>query len=144
MRFFKKNILYIACGQSLAALLGSLYFSQVLVLPPCILCWIQRIFMFPLSIIITVGIVRKDKGLPYYVLPLSIPGFLVAFYQHLLQVNILSENLAPCTVGVSCVTKYWSLFDFITIPLLSSAAFAVITLCMLIFLVEENKNDTRN
>lgn len=139
MKFLKKNVLYIAWVQALAALLGSLYFSQVLSLPPCILCWIQRIFMFPLVLIIAVGIARKDKGLPYYALPLSIPGFLVAFYQHLLQVNIISEKLAPCSVGVSCVTKYWSLFDFVTLPLLSAVAFAVITVCMLIFLQSNKK-----
>lgn len=142
MTLVKKNILYIAWMQALAALLGSLYFSEIAGLPPCILCWIQRIFMYPLVVIIAVGIYRRDKSVPYYVLPLAIPGFFVAFYQHLLQVGVISEKLAPCTVGISCVTKYWSLFDFITLPLLSVVAFAVVTLCMVIFL--RGINDTRN
>ncbi len=141
MMWIKKNILYVAWAQALAALFGSLYFSEIVGIPPCILCWIQRIFMYPLVVIIAVGIMRKDKSLPYYVLPLSIPGFLVAFYQHLLQVGIISEKSAPCSVGISCITKYWSLFDFITLPLLSAVAFAVITLCVVIFL---KNNDKRN
>lgn len=133
MKRIKQSILYLAWVQALAAMLGSLYFSEFLGIPPCVLCWYQRILMYPLVVIIAVGIVRKDKGLPFYVLPLSVPGFLVAFYQHLLQVGIISESLAPCTLGVSCVTKYWSLFDFITIPLLSAFAFALISLAVIIF-----------
>lgn len=140
IKLLKKNVLYIAWVQALAALLGSLYFSEVVGIPPCILCWIQRIFMYPLVVIIAVGILRKDKSLPYYVLPLSIPGFLVAFYQHLLQVGIISEALAPCTVGVSCVTKYWSFYDLITLPFLSAVGFAVISLSMVIFLRENQKS----
>ena len=32
--------------------LGSLFFSEVMELPPCSLCWYQRLFMFPLPIVI--------------------------------------------------------------------------------------------
>ena len=131
MRWLKKNAFYIAWAQALAAFLGSLYFSEILKIPPCDLCWYQRILMYPLVFIIPVGIIRKDKRLPYYVLPLSIPGILVGFYQHLLQIAVIPSSFAPCTLGVSCATKYWSLFDFITLPLLSTAAFALITVVMI-------------
>ncbi len=132
MKLIQQNILYLAFVQALAAMVGSLYFSEVVGIVPCVLCWYQRILMYPLVAILAVGIARKDKGLPFYVLPLSVPGFLIAFYQHLLQVGVISESLAPCTLGVSCVTKYWSLFDFITLPLLSAVAFALISIAVLI------------
>ena len=69
---FKNNSAHIAWGAALVATLGSLYFSFILKLEPCLLCWYQRIFMFPLVVIIGVGIYRKDIGLAAYVLPLSI------------------------------------------------------------------------
>lgn len=132
-------MIYIAWVQALAATLGSLYFSEILSIPPCTLCWYQRILMYPLVFIIPVGIIRKDKGLPFYVLPLAIPGIIIAFYQHLLQVGVIPEALAPCGIGVSCATKTWSLLDFITLPLLSAVAFAVITFIMVILLRENKK-----
>ncbi|MBI2034293.1 MAG: disulfide bond formation protein B, partial [Candidatus Levybacteria bacterium] len=83
-QYLVKNILYIAWVQSIAATLISLYYSEVRHFAPCILCWYQRIMMYPLIIIIAVGILRKDKKLYQYVLPMSIIGMLIAFYQILL------------------------------------------------------------
>jgi len=134
---FKKYIVYIAWIQSLLALFSSLYFSEIRHFTPCILCWYQRILMFPLVIIIAVGILKRDKKLYEYVLPFSALGLLVSFYQVLLQVGLVSESLAPCSQGVSCTTKYVSYFGFVTIPVLSFAAFAIITICMLI--MKKNK-----
>ena len=37
------------------ATLGSLFFSEVMQRTPCVLCWYQRIAMFPLVFILTVG-----------------------------------------------------------------------------------------
>lgn len=138
--FFKHNILYLAWVQALVAALGSLYFSEIKQFAPCVLCWYQRIFMYPLVIIIAVGILRKDKFLHWYVLPLSILGGLVAFYQVLLQQGILPEKVAPCTIGVSCLTKYTSYLGFLSIPLMSLLAFALITVCMVIY---KKYNETR-
>lgn len=68
----RKYILYIALIQALVATLGSLFFSEAMKLTPCKLCWLQRIFMYPLVFIITVGIIKKDKALYLYILPLTI------------------------------------------------------------------------
>ena len=132
MEFIKKNILYIAWIQSIIAMFGSLFFSEVMKLPPCILCWYQRILMYPLTVIIAVGILRKDKGIHQYVLPLSITGLCIAIYHNLLYYGIIPESIQPCRLGISCTTKQIEWFGFITIPLMSLVAFAVITVCMLI------------
>lgn len=133
-KFIVENILYLAWIQALVATAVSLYASEVLKLPPCVLCWYQRIFMYPLAIILPIGIFNKDKKIHQYVLPLSIFGMLVALYHYLLQIGVIPENLAPCISGISCTTKY-TFFnsDFITIPLLSFLAFALITLCMMVY-----------
>ena len=128
-----KNILYIAWIQSITATLGSLYYSEIKQFSPCILCWYQRIFMYPLIIIIAVGILRRDKKVYQYAAPMSIAGMFIALYHILLQKGILPEAVAPCVLGASCKIGYTGYFGFITIPMLSFSAFAIITICMLIY-----------
>lgn len=88
--------------------------------------------MYPLIIIIAVGILRKDKKLYQYVLPMSILGWGIALYHILLQKGIIPEAIAPCTLAASCTREYTGYFGFITIPVMSFTAFAVITICMLL------------
>lgn len=90
--------------------------------------------MYPLVIIIGVSILRKDRGLPAYVLPFSILGMGFSAYHYLLQQGIIAEALAPCQAGISCTTKQIEYFGFITIPFLSFLAFTLITVCMMIMI----------
>ncbi len=136
---FKQKILYIAWAQALVATAGSLYFSEIAHFTPCVLCWYQRICMYPLVVILAVGILEKNKHIYKYVLPLSITGLTLALYHNLLYYRILPESTAPCGFGVPCTAKFFAWFGFVTIPLLSLTAFVVITACMLIY-----KNVKRN
>jgi disulfide bond formation protein DsbB len=131
--WIERILLYVAWIQAAAAMAGSLYFSEIAHFPPCLLCWYQRIVMYPLVAIIPVGILRRDKGLPLYVLPLSIIGMLIAGYHNLLYWKIIPESDAPCQLGVSCTSKFIEWFGFVTIPLLSFAAFTLITVCMILY-----------
>ena len=138
--FIKKYALHIAFIQAWTATLGSLYFSEILKYPPCPLCWYQRIFMYPLIFILAVAIWRNDKNAAYYVLPLSITGALIAFYQYLLQMTPLSEvGVATCSSLTPCSAIQIMFFGFITIPFLSLAAFIVITSLMLVILKTKKK-----
>lgn len=125
------SLALIAWAASLAALLGSLYFSEIAHFPPCTLCWYQRIALYPLVFLIPVGIIRKDANLPYYILAITIPGAVVSLYHNLLYYNILPEAAAPCAIGVSCTTKFIEYFGFVTIPLMALVIFAVIIACMI-------------
>lgn len=136
---FNKNIVYLAWFQALAATFGSLYYSEIRHFTPCLLCWYQRIFMYPLVLIIAVGILRKDTKMYLYVLPMSILGMIIALYHNLLQYQILPETIAPCSLGASCTTRYTGYFGFITISLMSLTAFLVITLSLLIYRKIVNK-----
>ncbi|HKC14701.1 MAG TPA: disulfide oxidoreductase [Patescibacteria group bacterium] len=133
MNFIRKNILYIAFIQALLAAFMSLYFSLVMQLPPCVLCWYQRICMYPIAIILAVGILRKDKKVYQYVLPFSIIGLAISVYHNLLYYQILPESAAPCEQGISCTTRLIEWGGFVTIPLLSLVGFSVITICMFIY-----------
>ena len=133
MNFLKKNLLYLAFIQALVATMGSLFFSEVMHWTPCVLCWYQRICMYPLIAIFAVGILKKDKQVNFYAWPLIIVGWIIAFYHNLLYYNILPEAAAPCAAGVSCTTKFFAWFGFITIPLLSLTAFTILGGLMLIY-----------
>ena len=127
----REALVYIAWVQSLIAMLGSLFFSEVMGFVPCSLCWYQRILMYPLVIILTVGILLRDTKLRYYVLPLSILGLAIAVYHNLLYFGLISEDtFGTCTGGVSCTVRWFEWFGFISIPQLSLIAFIVITGCM--------------
>lgn len=99
------KLAYAAWFQVLVATLGSLYFSEIMKLPPCTLCWYQRLFMYPLVHILAVAIISEDRYLKYYCLPLSIIGLLIATYHNLLYYHIVPESIAPCTAGISCTTR---------------------------------------
>lgn len=133
MNFLKKYVLYWAFGQSLIAMLGSLYFSEIAKFPPCVLCWYQRIVMYPLVVIFAVGILKKDKFVNYYAWPMIIVGWLISVYHNLLYYKILPEAAAPCIQGVSCTTKFIQWFGFVTIPFLSLAAFTILGILMIIY-----------
>lgn len=114
------------------ATLGSLYFSEVMEFPPCVLCWYQRICLFPLVVIIPAGLFPFDKGVVRYALPLSLAGWLTAAYHNLLYTGVIPKSLQPCSKGVSCTEEYITLLGFLTIPLLSLLAFSAVIALLLI------------
>jgi disulfide bond formation protein DsbB len=106
----------------------SLFFSSVLEYEPCVLCWYQRICLFPLIFIFAAGLLPTfDKSVIKYALPLTIVGGLTALYHSLLYAGIIPENIQPCSQGVSCTEKYIELFGFISIPMMSFFAFSLLT-----------------
>ena len=120
------TIIFICWIVASASTLGSLFFSEIMELPPCALCWYQRIFMFPLVLLLLVGLFPFDKSIIKYALPLALTGWGFALYHFLLYSGFIPENLQPCSQGVSCSETYLDLFGFLTIPLLSLIAFSTI------------------
>ena len=127
----KKTIL-LSWITSIIATLGSLYFSEVMHFIPCTLCWFQRILMYPLSILLGVGVYYQDRKVYRYVLPLSIIGMFVSLYQYSLQKLPFMEQFEACTSGVPCSGQYINWLGFITIPLLAFFAFTIITISLII------------
>ena len=120
------TIIFICWIIAVVSTLGSLFFSEIMELAPCSLCWYQRIFMFPLVIIFFVGLFSFDKSIIKYALPIAIIGWGFAFYHYLLYSGFIPVNLQPCSQGVSCSETYLDLFGFLTIPLLSLISFTII------------------
>jgi disulfide bond formation protein DsbB len=121
---------YVALLAACLATGGSLFFSEVLQWIPCTLCWYQRILMYPLSVLIAVGILRRDAGLPLVVLPFSLAGAGVSLYHYLL-IKTDWFPPPPCRSGVPCTVDYIDIFGFINIPFLALTAFLIISVTML-------------
>jgi disulfide bond formation protein DsbB len=109
-----------------AATLTSLFFSEVMEVPVCVLCWYQRIAMYPLALILAIGLFPYDPGVARYGVALSGAGWLVALYQVLLVAGVIPEDLQPCVQGVPCSETHIALFGFLNIPTLSLLAFTLI------------------
>ena len=106
--------------------LMSLFFGEIMKLPPCTLCWYQRICLFPLTAILAVGILHRDDRLVSYAMPLVATGLAIAIYHNLLYFGFIPETLSPCTEGVSCREVQIEWLGFITIPLMALLAFTTI------------------
>ena len=133
--WLNRNSLYIALITAWVAMCGSLYFSEVRGYVPCVLCWYQRILMYPLTLVLAIGLLRRDWNLPYYVLPFSLLGLGVSTYHYLLEKTDLFAGSAACRQGVSCTTQWINWFGFVTIPFLALTAFLIISLMSVIALV---------
>ena len=126
------SILFLAWFVASASTLGSLFFSYVMEFAPCVLCWYQRIFLFPLVLVLAAGLFPFDRRAIKFSLPLTIAGWLTAFYHNLLYAGIIPESLQPCSQGVSCTEEYIELFGFLTIPMLSLLSFSTIAVLLII------------
>lgn len=113
-----------------SATLGALFFGEVMGLPPCLLCWYQRICMFPLALILPVGLLPYDRRIVRYGLPLALIGLSIAIFHQLLVAGWVPKSLEPCARGVPCSKTVIELFGFLTIPWLSIAAFATIVVLL--------------
>ena len=109
-----------------ASTLGALFFSEVMELPPCVLCWYQRIFMFPLVLVLPLGLFPFDAKVARYALPLAAGGWLVALYHLLPVAGLIPESAGPCVQGVPCSELPVQWLGFVTIPLLSFVAFSTL------------------
>lgn len=123
--------LYGAWLVSLAATVGSLYFSEVRMFVPCALCWWQRVLMYPLVVVLGVATFRQDLSAWRTALPLSLIGLGTATYHYLLQKVPGIAPPASCAAGVPCTMQYIDWFGFVTIPFLAGVAFLIITIAML-------------
>ena len=130
---------YAAWVVALLATVGSLFFSEVMGLPPCVLCWYQRIAMYPLVLIIATGIVARDRRLRAYALPLCLAGLAVSVYHNLLYYGVIPETLTPCSEGASCTERQIEWFGFVTIPLMGLASFAAVAACLFFYRPETEK-----
>lgn len=118
---------------SFLAVMGSLIYSDVLLLEPCLFCWYQRIVMYPIPLLLALSLYRKEpKKIVPYALFFSYLGMIMATYHYLTQMlPFLKQDggipLQCGTAGPSCTEAYIEVFGFVTIPFMA--------MCMFFFLI---------
>jgi disulfide bond formation protein DsbB len=88
-----------------------------------VLCWYQRIAMFPLALILPMGLFPFDPRVVRYAAPLVAAGWAISASQVLLVWGAIPEAMRPCTKGVPCSEVQVEWLGFVNIPLLSFLAF---------------------
>ncbi len=125
--------LFAAWVLSLAATLSALFIGEVMGQTPCVLCWYQRIFMFPLPILLGIALLRDDAEVWRYALPLSLIGAAIAGYHMLEYAGIIPAGLTPCTAaGPSCSGPGMTVFGWVSIPVLALASFVGISAALVL------------
>lgn len=117
--------LWLAALVAGTATLGSLYFSEVQEFVPCRLCWFQRIFMFPLTIVLLIGAVRRDRGVRWYAMPLAAFGLLISAYHYLIEWNP-SLEAGSCDLTAPCTVPYFRGFGFASLAFMALCGFAAV------------------
>ncbi|WP_456271995.1 disulfide oxidoreductase [Bacillus sp. AK031] len=135
-----ENLLFIGFAAALIAMLGSLFFSEIKQYEPCVLCWYQRIMMYPMAVILGIAAVKKDASIAIYTLVISGIGVLTSLYHYSLQKVDFLNNSAPSCGRVPCTGEYINWLGFITIPLLALTAFIIIFVCSFLLLKTAREN----
>lgn len=118
---------------ALFSTLAALFIGEVMGQTPCVLCWFQRAFMFPLAVILAVACYRSDFDVWRYALPLAGIGTLLALWHSLLYAGLIPQPIQPCSAtGPSCSDANMTILGGIPLPLLALAAFASIATLLLV------------
>jgi disulfide bond formation protein DsbB len=132
-------LLLMAWLVALAATAAALFIGEVVGMVPCQLCWYQRIFMFPLALILGMACFSEDRRGAVYALPLALGGGAMAGYHTLLVAGFVPKAWLPCSAGVSCADQRLEILNGIPIPWLSLIAFAAISLLLILFLRKSSR-----
>ncbi len=119
-----------ALAVALVSTLGSLAYSEIYHFEPCRLCWYQRIAMYPLVLLLGLGLFRRDRAVaPYAAVQAGVGGLISAYHYTLQTFPGLGDG--ACSVGVPCSAKYVNEFGFVSIPLMAFAGFFFIVVILL-------------
>lgn len=120
----------------------TLVYSEVFGFIPCGLCWLQRVFLYPMVIISAIALVKRDVAGTLYLMCLAIFGAIVGLYQHYLQMG--GSALVACPVagaGADCARRIVFEFGYITFPLMSVTLFVFIFVVAMIIRSSKKQND---
>jgi len=109
---------------------GSLYYSQIRHLIPCELCWYQRIFMYPLVLILGIATYYGDVHVRRYALPMAWVGGAISALHYAEQKIPGFTPTACAATPIPCNITYVNYFGFVTIAFMALTAFVLIALAL--------------
>lgn len=126
----ERSLTGLAWVTAAVSMAGSLYYSEVLGLVPCVLCWYQRIAMYPLVLMLGVALLVQDGRVWRYGLPLSVVGLGIAAYHVLIQFRP-ALDAGTCSAAAPCTARYVAVYGFVSIPVMAGSGFLLITSLLL-------------
>jgi hypothetical protein len=121
----------LACLVAAVATLGSLYYSEIADFVPCRLCWFQRIGMYPLAVILLVGVVLRDQRARWYAAPFVVVGAPLSLYHWLVERGVFAESSA-CSATVPCAVPWFEELGYVTLAFMALSAFLLVGTLLLV------------
>lgn len=115
---------------SVASIIGALIYQLAYLTPVCELCWWQRIFLFPISIIAAVALWHKTREAHVTIAILAALGLFYAvyhYYYHFQGLVLGNVLMLPCSSGgllPACTDSPILIFGFVTIPFMGILVFS--------------------
>src|SRR5690625_17102 len=135
-----ETLMMLVWAIALLAMMGSVFYSEVMGYEPCELCWVQRILMYPLVVIYGVAALKKNVSIGLPGLILSGIGMFVSIYHYMIQkLPALQESRGMCGT-VPCNLQYVKYFGFVTIPFLAGTAFILMFVLHIFLLRQQRRN----
>lgn len=121
-----RAIVGVAALLAVCATLGSLYLSEIAHLEPCRWCWFQRIAMYPLVLVLVIGLIFRDRSVYRYGLPMCLAGAAMSTWHYLLQHFPDLEGATTCSIISPCTVRYAWEFGFVSIPYMAGSVFVLV------------------
>jgi disulfide bond formation protein DsbB len=120
----------LAAAIAVVATLGSLFMSEVAGFIPCLLCWVQRGFMYPLAVAL---LVTRKLRVPSLWLSIWASGGAVVSAYHYAEEHIPAlARSSFCGPEIPCNLIWFERFGFVTLPFMAFCGFAAVAALMLL------------
>lgn len=122
--FFKKYTFYFGFLAALGAVTLSLFYSEIVGYPPCELCWIQRIFLYPQLVLFGMELYKKDRSIIDFSIVFAILGSITSIYHIYVEAGgtkgLACATIDPAsTTQISCAVRYIYEFGYVTMPIMA-------------------------
>ncbi len=102
--------------------LGSLFLSEIANFIPCLLCWVQRGFMYPLAIALAFAPARRSRAISLW----ALAGSLVSIYHYAVEQIPGFSGSDFCSATIPCSFIWVEEFGFVTIPFMALCGFLAV------------------
>jgi disulfide bond formation protein DsbB len=119
--FFKNYTFYFGFLVAVGAVALSLFYSEIVGFPPCELCWIQRIFLYPQLVLFGMELYKKEKSIIDFSIVFATLGAITSIYHVFVESGALAGPACadPSRGGVSCAIRYIYEFGYVTMPIMA-------------------------
>jgi len=105
---------------------GSLYYSEIANFVPCRLCWYQRICMYPLAVILLIGLLLRDRRVRWYAAPFVVVGAPLSLYHWLVERVEFFAKSSACSAEAPCTVPWFQELGYVTLAFMALSAFLLI------------------